>query len=97
MVVEVDNFPARPGDGGMLMTDDELYIEEEWEDDEEDEESDDLLECPSCRGSVHEDTQQCPHCGDWIVPVWPQRTAKRVVWIVAALLVIIAMLVVTIL
>jgi len=32
--------------------------------------TDDLPEalCPSCRGLVTEDTQKCPHCGDWITP-----------------------------
>ena len=47
-----------------------------YEDDIDDEyagyeHDDDLPEmmCPSCRGTVTEDTQKCPHCGDWITPV----------------------------
>ena len=46
------------------------YDEDEWAHDE-DEGEDDLLVCPSCSQAVHEDTQQCPHCGDWIIPVYP--------------------------
>ena len=57
------------------MVHDDL-LDEEWIDDEGDDE-DDLLLCPSCRASVHEDTQQCPHCGDWITPIYPgERTMK---------------------
>ncbi len=47
------------------------YADEEWVDDD-DADGDELLSCPSCRESVHEDTQQCPHCGDWIVPAYPK-------------------------
>lgn len=24
--------------------------------------------CPSCGALIAEETQKCPHCGDWIVP-----------------------------
>ncbi len=74
----------------------EDYPDEEWVDEEE-ESGDDLLVCPSCRAAVHEDTQQCPHCGDWITPIWPQERSKRFVWLVAAVLVIIALILMTML
>lgn len=74
----------------------EDYPDEEWVDEEE-ESGDDLLICPSCRAAVHEDTQQCPHCGDWITPVWPQERSKRLVWLVAALLVVVALIMMTVL
>ncbi len=74
----------------------EDYPDEEWVDEEE-ESGDDLLVCPSCRAAVHEDTQQCPHCGDWITPIWPKERSKRFVWLVAALLVIVAMIIMTVL
>ena len=74
----------------------EDYPDEELVDEEE-ESGDDLLLCPSCRASVHEDTQQCPHCGDWITPVWPQERSKRLVWLVAAVLVIVALIMMTVL
>lgn len=78
------------------------YADEEWVEDEGDDDdcrdaSVDLLACPNCRCAVHEDTQQCPHCGDWIVPVWPQQTGKRLIWIVAAGLVILAMIMMAVL
>ncbi len=74
----------------------EDYPDEEWVDEEE-ESGDDLLVCPSCRAAVHEDTQQCPYCGDWITPVWPQERSKRLVWLVAAVLVIVALIMMTVL
>jgi len=71
------------------MTYDEF--EDEWIDDTDDEESECLM-CPSCHVEVHEDTQQCPHCGDWITPVYPGGGVKRWIWTVAAVLVILAFL-----
>jgi hypothetical protein len=68
------------------------HPDEEWVDDQDDSE-DDLLTCPSCREPVHEDTQQCPHCGDWIIPVYPEKPWKRVVWLLAALLALIAIII----
>jgi len=59
---------------------DDDFADEEWVDDQ-DESGNDLLVCASCRGAVHEDTQQCPHCGDWINPVYPGGSTKR--WVVA--------------
>ncbi len=61
--------------------------DEEWIDDEGDPE-DDVLACPSCRQSVHEDTQQCPHCGDWIIPVDPSERFRKLLWAAVALLLV---------
>ncbi len=72
---------------------DDDYKDEEWVEDEGDPE-DDVLVCPSCGNAVHEDTQQCPHCGDWITPVWPKARSKRLVWIVAVVLAILGLLVI---
>ena len=69
----------------------EDYADEEWVDDEDDL-VDELLVCPACEQPVHEDTQQCPHCGDWIVPAYPKSQFKQVVWGVAVVLVILSML-----
>lgn len=61
----------------------------DWDDDEEEEidsdedDGDDLLECPSCRRAVHEDTQQCPHCRDWIEPVHPRDRRRQLIWLIA--------------
>ena len=69
--------------------------DDEWIEDEGDPE-DDVLACPSCRATVHEDTQQCPHCGDWITPVDPQHRSRRLVAVVVALLLILALIMLTI-
>jgi hypothetical protein len=45
-------------------------------DDEEDESLGDAI-CPSCREVVTEDTQKCPHCGDWITPEHPASHGWR--------------------
>ncbi len=71
------------------------HADEEWVD-EEGEEGDDLLICPSCKAVVHEDTQQCPHCSDWIIPAYPGERSKRLIWIAAALAVIVAMILMTV-
>jgi len=76
-------------------------FDDEWDDNDagedygdHDVDSDaDLMACPVCRAAVHEDTQQCPSCGDWIIPVYPAAGSRRWVWILAAALVIIALLV----
>lgn len=75
------------------MSWDEDYADEEWVDDEDDDSIDDLLVCPNCRTDVHEDTQQCPHCGDWITPIYPSESAKQWIWKAVALLVILAFLI----
>ena len=67
------------------------YPDEEWVEDEGDE-GDDYLECPSCHQPVHEDAQQCPHCGDWIIPVYPGSRSKRWIWAVVVVLVIVSFL-----
>ncbi len=69
--------------------------DEEWVEDEGNLE-DDVLACPSCGSTVHEDTQQCPYCGDWIIPVSPEGRSKRIIWIVAAILLIIALILLTV-
>ncbi len=63
--------------------------DEEWVEDEgADDSSAELLACPSCGRPVHEDTQQCPHCGDWIIPVYSQSRGRRLLWIAAVVLMI---------
>ena len=73
----------------------EAYDDEERVDEDEDSD-DDLLMCPACKAAVHEDTQQCPHCGEWIIPVYPGERSKRAVWLIAAALVILALAMITI-
>jgi uncharacterized paraquat-inducible protein A len=62
----------------------------------DDDHSEELM-CPSCETMVHEDTQQCPQCGDWITPVYPSSaTWPRKLWVVAVFLVLLAFLLMTI-
>ena len=73
------------------------YPDEEWVDDESDSDSGaDLLVCPSCSSAVHEDTQQCPHCGDWITPVYPSRRSARLIWAIVVAVLILALITLTV-
>ena len=35
---------------------------------------------------------QCPYCGEWIIPVPMEHGLKRIVWVVAAVLLVIALI-----
>ncbi|MFQ5590157.1 MAG: hypothetical protein ACE5HE_03245 [Phycisphaerae bacterium] len=71
------------------------WPDEEWIDDEGNPE-DDVLACPSCHELIHEDTQQCPYCGDWIIPVDPQHTRRRLVAAIVVILLVAALVLLTI-
>ena len=71
--------------------------DEEWIEDEEEDSEDALLSCPSCGAAVHEDTQQCPHCGDWIIPVYPKGHTKQLVWALITIILVLALIRLTIL
>ena len=43
---------------------DEVDADPENEDAENDE-----LPCPSCGRMLYDDTDRCPHCGDWVMPL----------------------------
>jgi len=68
--------------------------DEEWIEDDGD--GDELLVCPSCRGEVHEDTQQCPHCGEWIIPAYLREHRRLAIWGIAVVLLILAMILFTV-
>lgn len=70
--------------------------DEEWVEDDGDEEGE-ILSCPSCGGSVHEDAQQCPHCGDWITPVDTRGAWKHWIWIAAVILLVSALAIIAVL
>ena len=65
--------------------------DEEWVEDEAEDSDANLLACPSCRQSVHEDTQQCPHCGDWITPTDLSGRAGQWVWVAVVVLLILSL------
>ncbi len=51
-----------------------------------------VMSCPNCGGAVVEDTQKCPHCGDWITPADAASGGwKRWLFAVAVLLMLLAM------
>jgi uncharacterized paraquat-inducible protein A len=80
----------------MTLADEDLFDEDIEDADFGDDDADaDLMTCPNCRAEVHEDTQKCPHCGDWITPQYPGELRKRWIWTAAAVLVVIAFLLMT--
>lgn len=67
----------------------------EWQEeyDEFHDDSVETLECPHCGREVYEDTDKCPHCGEWIMPLAARASSKSRIWIVGAILALLAMLV----
>jgi len=74
---------------------DENCSDEEWIEDEGDPD-DDVLVCPSCRQAVHEETQQCPYCGDWIIPEYPEKRPWRLIWLIVVILLVLSLAALTI-
>jgi predicted nucleic acid-binding Zn ribbon protein len=72
----------------MRMTWQDDGPDEEWVEDEADDDADDRLTCPECGEDVHEDAQQCPHCRQWITPVDRRDSGRKLIWLVAAVLLI---------
>ena len=74
--------------------------DQEWEEaefaEEEDDPEADLMQCPSCHKPVHEDTQKCPHCGDWIIPATAPSSSKNLIVLVVIVLLIVALIALTI-
>lgn len=60
--------------------------EEPGEFDDVEDDGGDVLPCPECGCDVYDDTDQCPHCGQWIMPLAASAGRKHWVWRVAALL-----------
>ena len=68
---------------------DDFDADLEADDDDSDE---DLLWCPECHARVHEETQQCPHCGDWITPVHAPTPGRKALYLAMVVLIVIALL-----
>lgn len=50
---------------------DEGYDEDPWSDDDVD-----MVECPSCHTMIYEESEQCPHCQEYVshsTSVWSGR------------------------
>jgi len=69
----------------------------QWVDDSDDDCEAELLFCPRCGKSVYEETQKCPHCGDWITPTYKNAHTKRGWFLVIVLLLVFAILMVYVL
>lgn len=67
--------------------------DEEWVEDEADDDPEaDLLLCPSCGARVFDDTEKCPHCGDWIAPEYPSKAGGSFFLIAIVVLLVIGLL-----
>ncbi len=58
---------------------------DDWGDDPND--TSEELACPGCGASVYEETQKCPHCGDWITP--HAAAARFPMWVRAVSVVVV--------
>ncbi len=93
-----DNDPSGWNDDDASFDDEASFEDDAGGTDDFDDESDEslpIMYCPECGRGVTEDTQKCPHCGDWIMPVDRPRNRwnfKRVMFVIAVLLMLFAML-----
>lgn len=79
-----------------MLRDDDSLNEDPDEADCSDSDSADLTVCPSCGRQIYEDADQCPSCGDYLNGDKTGWDRKRIVWAIAAALVILAFLLYTI-
>ena len=70
---------------------DDPYEEPDELDDVEDDD-DETLPCPACGCDVYDDTDQGPHCGQWIMPLAASVGRRHWVWRIAAVLALISFL-----
>jgi len=73
--------------------DDEVFEQDALDDPEgpqacdlDDAATDELVPCPHCGREISELAEQCPHCGDWIVQAVRPARGRRLLALVAALL-----------
>jgi hypothetical protein len=74
-----------------MNSDDDHEWQEELEEFEKAEPE--VLPCPSCGQDVYEESERCPHCGDWVMPLAASACTRSSVWIIAAILALIAILI----
>ena len=67
--------------------DDEAELDELDDEEMDDDSATDELPCPSCGQSIYEDTDRCPHCGDWVMPLATAARQRNWVWWTALVLV----------
>lgn len=81
-----DDNPLRDDE----LPDDAYLGDGDWDDDEAE-----LIDCPACGAEIYEEAEQCPVCGEYVLPdnhVWSGRPAWWVVLGVLGLLATMAML-----
>ena len=61
-------------------------LEDVVEDYADDGSDSDELPCPSCGRSIYEDTDRCPYCGDWVMPLAAAAGRRNWVWWTALIL-----------
>ena len=74
----------------MTFQDDDQEWQAEFEEFQDDQPE--VLPCPSCGAEVYEETQRCPHCGEWIMPLAASARNRSRLWIAVVLLALIAIL-----
>jgi hypothetical protein len=78
----------------MPCEDDAGPGEFDLDDDVDDDPEHDQLSCPSCGQMVFDDTDRCPHCGDWVMPM-AAAASSRSNWIWWTALVLVVVLIIT--
>jgi hypothetical protein len=58
----------------------------ELDDDSTDDLTLDMIECPKCGLEIHDDTPQCPLCGEWISPSTSPWQGRSWWWVVLGIL-----------
>jgi DNA-directed RNA polymerase subunit RPC12/RpoP len=61
----------------------------------EDDSTEHVAPCPSCGEQVYDDAERCPYCGDWIIDR-ARPGGLRTLWLFAAVLALVAMLVIVV-
>lgn len=74
----------------MSWRDDAASDEYDLDDEAAGDAEDDQLPCPSCGRLIFEDSERCPHCGDWVMPLAAAagKRKTRIWWTALALAVI---------
>ena len=67
---------------------DDNLNDEEYRDDE----SSELLPCPKCGALIHEESERCPACGEYVVHESSIWSGRSWLWIVLGLLGVIAVI-----
>jgi hypothetical protein len=62
--------------------------EDDWDEDEYDDgEEEPTVPCPHCRREIHEESQRCPYCGNYISDEYT-APARKPWWIIMGVLLV---------